>query len=69
VTTSYEGRRAELQALLRTNPAQIIAHFRGVSGLSTDGQLPYGVSFATMIEAILAFEQEHGQPGNDSQLG
>jgi hypothetical protein len=53
-----DRRRAELDQLRQSDPAQIIAIFKGISGISPDGQLPYGVSFDAMISAIVAFEEQ-----------
>ncbi len=57
MTSSIERRRTELTNLRNSNPAQIIALYRGAYSLPVDGQLPYGISFTSMIEAILANEQ------------
>lgn len=43
-----------------TDPAQIIAIYQGIVGLQPDRQLPYGVSFTAMIEAILDYEEREG---------
>jgi hypothetical protein len=64
-----DRRRSELHVLRRVDPAQIIARYKGIRGISPDSQLPYGVSFVAMIDAIVAFEEQSAEAGNDSLLG
>jgi hypothetical protein len=58
MTSSSERRLSELQELRTTDPAQIVAIYKDVAGIPLDGQLPYGISFASMIDAIVAFEEQ-----------
>ena len=56
-----ERRTDELRLLRRLDPAQIIDHYKGITGTPPDGQLPYGVSFDAMIAAIVAHEDQTGE--------
>jgi hypothetical protein len=50
----------ELQALRHTNPHKIIALYRAATGLPELGQLPSGIGFSGMIDAIIEHEVKVG---------
>ena len=56
-----EDRAHELRELRLTNPSRIIALYRAATGKDELGQLPSGVGFTSMIDAILAHEEATGQ--------
>ena len=60
--TWMERRAADLRVLQATDPAQIISTYRKTAGLSPSVQVPQGVSFYRMIEAILAYEAAAAAP-------
>jgi hypothetical protein len=62
-----ERRAADLRALQATDPAQIISLYRKTAGLSPSIQVPQGVSFHRMIEAILAYEAAGAAPTSGAQ--
>jgi len=62
-----ERRAADLHALQATDPAQIISIYRKTAGLSPSVQVPQGVSFYRMIEAILAYEAAAAAPMADAE--
>jgi hypothetical protein len=51
-----DRRRGELHGLRETDPAQLIAVYRRVAGLDEEQALPGGVTFVTIVEAILDHE-------------
>ena len=51
-----ERRAAELRALQSNDPRELIAKYCEISGSPASNQLPHGVSFSRMIEAIVNFE-------------
>jgi len=51
-----EDRAHELRSLRQSNPQRIIALYRAATGKDELGQLPAGVGFTSMIEAIIAHE-------------
>ena len=58
--TPLEADRARMWELRRTDPAKLIAAYQGIANLRLDQALPPGVTFASIIDAIL----EHvGQGG------
>jgi len=57
-----ERRAADLHVLQSTDPAQIISLYCKTAGLSPSVQVPQGVSFHRMIEAILAHEAAAAAP-------
>ena len=60
-STPRERRTDELRSIRRLDPALIIDRYKGITGIPSDGQLPYGVSFDAMIAAIVAHEDETGE--------
>ena len=46
-------RRAELVELRSADPVKLLALYRGLKGLGVDSRLPPGVSFTSMIDALL----------------
>jgi hypothetical protein len=61
--TRSEQRRSDLNDLRSTNPNRIIELYNAIGGAHTDGQVPYGVAFVTMIDAIVAFESQREMVG------
>jgi hypothetical protein len=55
-----EDRAHELQSLKATNPRRIIALYRAITGKDELGQLPEGVGFTAMIDAIIEHEVAGG---------
>ena len=51
-----ERRIAELRALQSSDPRELIAKYCEIAGEPTGNQLPHGVSFSRMIDAIVDFE-------------
>jgi hypothetical protein len=51
-----DRRRGELHQLRDTDPAQLIADYRRVVVLDDEQALPGGVTFVTIVEAILDHE-------------
>jgi hypothetical protein len=56
-----EWRERELQALKRSNPQRIVALYRGTTGTDELGQLPAGMGFTSVIDAIVMHEEKTGQ--------
>ena len=54
-----ENRTHELRQLRNSDPQRIIALYRAATGNDELEQLPTGVSFASMIDAIV--EREYGR--------
>ena len=44
---------AELRDLRASDPVKLLAMYRHLAGLGVDNQLPRGVSFMSMIDALL----------------
>lgn len=61
VDPAIERRTGELRALRSTDPAQIIDYYQRIAAVPPDGQLPPGVSFGEMIQAILVHEVRCGK--------
>ncbi len=61
VDPAVEQRAAELRDLRTSDPAQIIDYYQRIAALAPDGQLPPGVSFGEMIQAILVHEVRCGK--------
>jgi hypothetical protein len=55
-----EMRAAELRELRQCDPIKLLAMYRNLVGLGVDSQLPQGVSFTAMIEALLDDEDSSG---------
>lgn len=55
-----EDRAHELQTLKASNPRRIIALYRAITGKDELGQLPEGVGFTSMIDAIIEYEVAAG---------
>ena len=51
-----ERRVAELRVLQSSDPRELLAKYCEISGELASNQLPHGVSFSRMIEAIVNFE-------------
>ena len=51
-----ERRMAELRVLQSSDPRELITKYCEISGELASNQLPHGVSFSRMIEAIVNFE-------------
>ena len=51
-----ERRVAELRILQSSDPRELVAKYCEISGELASNQLPHGVSFSRMIEAIVDFE-------------
>ena len=58
--TWSETRRADLRALRWTDPARLLALYRGAVKLDLYAAIPPGQTFPTMIEAIVDHEELHG---------
>ena len=56
----HELRRLQLRGLRQTDPARLIATYRQVANLNEISTLPPGVTFASMIAAIIANETGMG---------
>jgi hypothetical protein len=61
-----EDRAQELRQLRKRSPYRLIALCRGLVGTSETDPLPAGVSFASMIDAILQQELKTGKLERDS---
>ena len=61
-----ERRESELRDMRASDPARIVALYRGITNTQPDGQLPYGISFDAMIAAIVAFEEETAKQSGES---
>jgi len=61
---SREDRSEELRRIGKESPQRLIALYRDATGKDELGQLPAGLSFASMIEAILAHEMAPDQSDN-----
>jgi hypothetical protein len=57
-----EHRVGELRVLQSTNPRSLIAQYCEVVGESPGTQMPHGVSFSRMIDAIVDHEALTEQP-------
>jgi len=63
-----EDRAHELRQLRQTNPERIVALYRAATGTPDLGQLPAGVGFTSMIDAIVEHEVRAGEiDGNPPQ--
>jgi hypothetical protein len=62
-----ESRRAELYAMKATDPIELLALYRHMTGLGVDSQLPHHVSFNMMIDAILEHEQRQAVESHDKR--
>ena len=51
-----EDRAHELRALRNSDPQRLIALYRAATGKDEFGQLPAGLSFASMVDAVLQHE-------------
>ncbi len=56
-----EDRAQELRRLKQENPLRLIALYRQATGKDELGQLPLGVGFEAMIDAIVAYEVATGK--------
>jgi hypothetical protein len=61
-----DRRRGELHQLRDTDPEQLIASYRRVAVLDDDQALPGGVTFVTIVEAILDHEISLAAPSDGS---
>ena len=61
-----EDRAHELRQLRQERPERLIALYRLTAGLPVVNQLPAGVSFASMIDAIIEHEAAAGKFGSDA---
>lgn len=59
--SSREQQIAEWQAIRAVEPAHVIATYKGIAGIPTDGPLPAGVTFDAMIAAIVEYEEREGR--------
>jgi hypothetical protein len=60
-----EDRAHELRQLRQSNPQRIIALYRAATGTPELGQLPAGVGFTSMIDAIVEHEVATGDIDGD----
>ena len=51
-----ERRTGELRALQTNDPRELLAKYCEITGQLASSQLPHGVSFSRMIDAIVDFE-------------
>ena len=63
---SHELRRLQLRELRQTDPARLIAIYRQVANLNEISNLPPGVDFAGMIDAIIESETAAGKLSRDN---
>ena len=64
-----EARRSELHAFKSSRPERLIALYGDALGVDLHGQLPSGIGFGGMIEAIIEYELATGQlQGAERQL-
>jgi hypothetical protein len=64
VEYSRERRAAELKELQAVNPRDLIEQYCRITGEAAGNQLPHGISFRRMIEAILEHETATERPVN-----
>jgi len=51
-----EQRIAELRRMQLSNPRDLIEHYCRIAGAMSGSQMPRGVSFSRMIDAIVEYE-------------
>jgi hypothetical protein len=64
-----EDRAHELRQLRQSNPQRIIALYRAATGTPELGQLPAGIGFTSMIDAIVEHEVSAGEIDSDPPQG
>ena len=65
-SVTRELRRAQLRELRQTDPARLIALYRRANSLDDLTSLPPGVTFASMIEAVIDYEIQTGRSPNEN---